>query len=62
MARPKKISLDNIEKPEVAICPHCGTFFVKTIKGVSFGFWRGSGIYCPVCETFVTKGGEKDEH
>ena len=56
MARPKKISLDNIEQSEVAICSHCGTFFVKTIKGVSFGFWRGSGIYCPVCNSFVTKG------
>ena len=62
MGRPKHVSLEEIQKQDVAICPECGVLFVKTVKGEDRSFWSGAtGIYCPVCESLVVRKGEKSE-
>ena len=53
MTEPQIISLENVKKSDVAICPECGTLFVKRVKGPSWGFLGGTKIHCPACDTFV---------
>ena len=61
MATQRRITLDDVLKSEIAICPECGVLFVKTVRGETWGFWDGSGIYCPVCEGLVTPGKEAED-
>ena len=58
MSENKPISLDDVDKSDVAICPDCGTLFVKTLKGPDWAFFGGTKIHCPVCDSFVTKVGD----
>jgi len=59
MAKAKLISLDEVLKSEIAICPECGVLFVKTVKGET-GFFQ-VGIYCPVCESLVVEKELREE-
>lgn len=60
MAKPKTISLDDVLKSEIAVCPECGVLFVKALKGETWSFWTGTGIYCPVCDELVI--GKEDQN
>jgi uncharacterized C2H2 Zn-finger protein len=55
MGKHKPISLDDVNKADVAICPNCGTIFVKSIKGPDWAFLGGTKIRCPVCDEFVAR-------
>lgn len=60
MEKPKSVSLDEVHKEDLAICPNCGVLFVKKVKGEERSFWTDTvGVYCPVCETLVVKKTEK---
>ena len=58
MGKPKVISIYDIDKEDVLVCPECGVLFVKTIRGEEWSFWTGTGVYCPVCESLVIKKAE----
>lgn len=55
MAKIKSISLDEVPKDQMVICPECGVMFVKTVTGESWSFFEGKGVYCPVCDALVVK-------
>jgi uncharacterized Zn finger protein (UPF0148 family) len=55
MAKPKSISLDEVPKDDMVICPECGVLFIKTVKGETWFFFERKGVYCPVCDTLVVK-------
>ena len=55
MSDSKSITLDDVTKSEVVICPECGVLFVKTVKGPTWGFLGGTKIHCPVCDSFAAK-------
>jgi hypothetical protein len=55
MAELKRISLENVSKSDVAVCPKCGVLFVKSVKGEKWGLFTPRGIYCPVCDTLVSR-------
>ncbi len=53
MAKSKLVSVDEVPKRDVLICPDCGTLFVGSVKGEEWSFWHGTGVFCPVCESLV---------
>jgi len=55
MSEPEVISLDKVEKSDVAVCPECGILFVKSVKGETKRLLGKTGFYCPVCESFVVR-------
>ena len=61
MSDPRIISLDSVSKSDVAVCPKCGTVFVKTVKGITRGFLRRTGVYCPVCDSLAIKWSKGSE-
>ena len=62
MAEPRSISLDEVRKEDVAICPWCGVLFVKTVKAEERSFWTGAlEIRCPTCDSVVVRKREKGE-
>ncbi len=62
MGGPELISLDEVRKEDVAICPSCGVLFVKTVKGEERSFWTGAlEVCCPACDSVVVRKSEKDK-
>ena len=62
MAEPRLISLDEVRKEDVAICPECGVLFVKRVKGEERSFWTGAlEVCCPACDSVVVRKSGKDE-
>lgn len=60
MAEPRSISLDEVRKEDVAVCPSCGVLFVKTVKGEERSFWTGAlEVYCPACDSVVVRKSER---
>ena len=60
MAEPRLISLDEVRKEDVAVCPEDGVLFVKTIKGEERSFWTGAlEIRCPICDSVVVRKSER---
>jgi hypothetical protein len=58
----KLISLDEVRKQDVAVCPEYGVLFVKTVKGEERSFWTGAvEVCCPVCDSVVLRKREKGE-
>ena len=57
MSNYKAISLEDVDKSDVAICPKCGVIFVKSLKGQSGGFLWVRGFYCPACNSLVCRAG-----
>jgi hypothetical protein len=55
MTKQKLISLDEVLKEDVLICPKCGILFVKTVRKEEWCLFQGTGVYCPACETLVMK-------
>ena len=56
MGSPKVISLHEVRKEDVAICPECGVLFVKTVKGAERSLWSGEPVVrCPACDSVVIK-------
>jgi uncharacterized Zn finger protein (UPF0148 family) len=50
-------SIENVNKNDLGICPRCGVLFVNSIKGISNGLFRKTGVYCPICDVLVAKRG-----
>jgi len=60
MAGPRLISLDEVRKEDVAICPECGVLFVRTVKGEERSFWTGVlEVFCPACDSVVVRKSER---
>jgi predicted RNA-binding Zn-ribbon protein involved in translation (DUF1610 family) len=60
MGKPKLISLNEVRKEDVAICPECGVLFVKTVKCEERSFWTGAlEVHCPACDSVVVRKSEK---
>ena len=54
MSDSEEIRLEDVEKNDIGICPECGLLFVKSIKGETSGIFTKRGVYCPLCDSFVS--------